>query len=402
MTNTTISFLEKYLGIVMCGLLTIYRNVWRRVFGESKTVKPTQRIVFVKFIEQGAFVLHLSTFREAEVTYGKENIYICTFASNKELLLLMQVVPEANIITIYEGSITSFARGFLNSVVKIRTLRIDTAIDLEFFSCASAAFSYLSGCTKRVGYHRYKGSQNYRGDLFTHRLNYSHYVHLAESSWTMLKCLETPVSQLPALNLKYDEVKNEVLFTPTEQDTLRLNAILNQTQNQPRIIINPSLNDALPLRKWPAESYKALVKRLNESFPGHLFIFTGREDEHELTNRFMDNLGIAHAINLCGKTSLRDVFTLYSQSKLLVTSDSGPAHFASLTTINSIVLFGPETPELYGPKCSRTKIVYKKLPCSPCFNAYNNRLSPCSNNICMQQISVNTVFDLSKEILQTK
>ena len=33
-----------------------------------------------------------------------------------------------------------------------------------------------------------------------------------------------------------------------------------------------------------------------------------------------------------------------------------------------------------------------QLPCSPCVNAYNNRQSPCRDNICMKSITVDHVF----------
>ena len=38
---------------------------------------------------------------------------------------------------------------------------------------------------------------------------------------------------------------------------------------------------------------------------------------------------------------------LYTLSELLITNDSGPAHFASMTPITVITLFGPETPLLF-------------------------------------------------------
>ena len=44
------------------------------------------------------------------------------------------------------------------------------------------------------------------------------------------------------------------------------------------------------------------------------------------------------------KTTLRQLLVLYTRSEILVTNDSGPAHFASLTAIHVVTLFGPETP----------------------------------------------------------
>jgi hypothetical protein len=49
----------------------------------------------------------------------------------------------------------------------------------------------------------------------------------------------------------------------------------------------------------------------------------------------------------------------------MVTNDSGPNHFALLTSIKTYTLFGPETPDLYDSLGNTTNI-YKGLACSPC------------------------------------
>jgi ADP-heptose:LPS heptosyltransferase len=54
--------------------------------------------------------------------------------------------------------------------------------------------------------------------------------------------------------------------------------------------------------------------------------------------------------------TLRQVLVLYTRSEILVTSDSGPAHFASMTPIRVVTLSGSETPALFCraiAKCDR-------------------------------------------------
>ena len=82
---------------------------------------------------------------------------------------------------------------------------------------------------------------------------------------------------------------------------------------------------------------------------------------------------------------------------MLVTNDSGAGHFASLTPVHAVVMFGPETPRLFGPLANSgapsATVIWKELACSPCVSVFNHRLSPCRNNVCMQSISVDEVFD---------
>jgi ADP-heptose:LPS heptosyltransferase len=401
MTNASIFALEQYLGFLFCSVLSGFRKMALVLGGGGAENETSKKIVFVKFIEQGALVLHKNTFSEAARQYGAENVFLCTFLSNAQLVDVLDVFPAENRVFINEKSLWQFTKSFAQAIFKIRKRHIDSAIDLEFFSRATAIFCYLTGAAKRAGYHRYKGLQNYRGDLFTHRLSYSHYVHLSDSSWSLLKSLELPVESLPALDITLNSQLTEVSFNPNPVDLERLEKLLGYrvTGSDSLIVINPSLNDVLPLRRWPEEHYKTFIHQFKDRFPHYRIVFTGRGDEFALTENFIASLAITGAVNLCGKTELSDILTLYTQSKLLLTSDSGPAHFAVLTPVNTIVLFGPETPVLYAPLSKRTKVLYNPPPCSPCYNVYNNRLSACGNNICMQRISVSEVMKAAEEIL---
>ena len=102
---------------------------------------------------------------------------------------------------------------------------------------------------------------------------------------------------------------------------------------------------------------------------------------------------------MAGRTSLRELIVLYALSDLLVTNDSGPGHFASLTDLPTLVLFGPETPALFAPLGKATHVMSANLACSPCVNAMNHRFSPCDDNVCMQELSVAQVYARSRELL---
>jgi len=54
---------------------------------------------------------------------------------------------------------------------------------------------------------------------------------------------------------------------------------------------------------------------------------------------------VVHGRGQAEEMCIRDSYNI---SAVLVTNDSGPAHFSAITPIRSIVLFGPETPRLYG------------------------------------------------------
>jgi ADP-heptose:LPS heptosyltransferase len=156
--------------------------------------------------------------------------------------------------------------------------------------------------------------------------------------------------------------------------------------------LNPNASDLLPLRRWPPQRYVELARRLLEHFPEINIGFTGAPEEAGETARLVKEVNSPRCVCLGGKTTLRELMVLYTLAKILVTNDSGPAHFAALTPIHVIALFGPETPRLFAAGGPRHHALWMGLDCSPCVSAYNNRQSPCRDNVCMKQITVDRVF----------
>lgn len=399
MSNKLIHTLEKYFGFLICFLLDIWHVIFSDLFRAKKN-RETKKVVFVKFIEQGALVLHRTAFEKATKIYGKENVYLCTFSSNSELAHALDVFYEKNIIHVRETSILSFIGSFSRALLTIRRLKIDSIIDLEFFSRATAIFCYLSGCVNRVGYHRFGGSETYRGNLFTHKLNYSPYEHVSETSIMLLNALSYHPSVLPSFTVKRIHAEPQFMYVPNTDRLSHWKNTLFTEKGVLWIILNPNFNDPLPLRQWNQDNYSEFIHGLRKWFPQSRFIFTGRDDEFAKTQSFIEMNNLSGTVNLCGKTSIHDLLTIYNLAHLMVASDSGPGHFASLTPIHSIVLFGPETPQLYGPKGRNTHVMYKGISCSPCFNVFNNRTSDCKNNLCLKSIRPAEVVDLSIQLLR--
>ena len=186
-------------------------------------------------------------------------------------------------------------------------------------------------------------------------------------------------------------------FGPPRLKLTEINALLQRENprigSAPLILLNPNASDLLPLRRWPSLRYVELARRLLERYPELFIGFTGAPAEAGPNNQLANEVGSSRVIPLAGKTTLRQVLALYTRSEILVTNDSGPAHFASMTPISVVALFGPETPALFSARSPNATALWAGIACSPCVNAYNNRQSICRNNVCMQAITVDDVFE---------
>ena len=128
-------------------------------------------------------------------------------------------------------------------------------------------------------------------------------------------------------------------------------------------------------------------------------ILTGSIEEKQACEVLLRKINPDRVINFAGKTTFKELITLYSISDLLITNDSGPVHFASTTDIPILALFGPETPKIFGPMSPNAKVISMELACSPCISVFNQKKSYCSDNQCMKQISVQLVISEAQKIL---
>ena len=119
---------------------------------------------------------------------------------------------------------------------------------------------------------------------------------------------------------------------------------------------------------------------------------TGVASEQKDARYLKERVPNPRCIDFTGKTNFRELLALYSIAKIMITNDSGPAHFASLTQLFTILLFGPETPRLYRPLGNHHKDIYAEFACSPCVSVYNAKKSPCEENRCLKAITVDQVL----------
>jgi len=392
---STLQRADRWIGSPLCAILTVLRSLFEPTGPPGP--RQIQRILFVKFAEQGSTILAYPAIRRAVDMVGREKVYFVVFDDNRFVLDAMSVIPEENVITIATHSLFGLVLSALRAVHRIRKIRIDGVIDLEFLTRFSAILSFITDAKSRVGFHTFFGGGPYRGDLMTHRLLYNPQLHTSEMFESMVEALTRDPVALPTFDFRPSPSEQLPMFRPSPIEVAEIDALLQRENPHigaaPLILFNPNASDLLPLRRWPALRYVELARRLLQRYPGLFIGFTGAPAEAVVNNDLADKVGSARVIRLAGKTTVRQLLVLYSRSEILVTNDSGPAHFASMTPIRTVTLFGPETPALFSTRSANATALWAGIACSPCVNAYNNRQSVCHNNLCMQAITVDEVFE---------
>src|SRR5436190_4618360 len=391
----TLQRTDRWVGAPLCAILTILRRIFEA--GARPEPRQVQRILFVKFAEQGSTVLAFPAIRRAIEMVGRENVYFVVFEDNRFVLDAMEVIPVGNVITIATKNLFGLATGALRAVLQVRKIGIDAVVDMEFLTRFSAILTFTTGAKSRVGFHTFFGDGPYRGDLMTHRLLYNPHLHISQMFEAMVEALTRDSAVLPTFDFTPSVNQPLARFRPSPSELAEINACLERENPRigpaPLVLLNPNASDLLPLRRWPPLRYVQLARRLLEHYPELFIGFTGAPSETVPNNQLADKVGSDRVIRLAGKTTLRHLLVLYARSAILVTNDSGPAHFASMTPIRVVTLFGPEAPALFAARSPNAIALWAGIACSPCVNAYNNRQSVCRNNLCMQAITVDDVFE---------
>jgi ADP-heptose:LPS heptosyltransferase len=114
-------------------------------------------------------------------------------------------------------------------------------------------------------------------------------------------------------------------------------------------IVHPGGKDLR--RRWPPARFAAVAADLVRS--GHRVVVTGSPGERELAERVAVRAGLPGTAVLAGRTDLAHLAALVAYGRLVVSADTGVAHLATAYGTPSVVLFGAEPPERWGPPPDR-------------------------------------------------
>ncbi|MBI4707220.1 MAG: glycosyltransferase family 9 protein [Candidatus Omnitrophica bacterium] len=402
MKPSVVCWIDRNFGRPICLILTLHKRFFDLFKKNNIHNNKISKILFIKLVEQGSTVLAYSALKRAVEMVGKENVYFAVFKENRFILDVLNIIPSSNVFEIDFDDLKKFSFSSIKTIFRIRKEKIDAVIDMEFFSRASAIFSYLSGAYKRVGLHLFTCEGPYRGDLLTHKLLYNPYIHTSRFFLSLVEALNhVPHGNSPMIFNVPEEMSAHPTFSPSREEKQllieKIEKLIKAKLSKPIIILNPNASDMLPIRRWKEENFIELGRMLAEEFPGSSIIITGAHKEKEKADIIASH--IRNAVSLAGHTSLRELLVLYCIGDLLITNDSGPAHFSTLTSIKSVILFGPETPLLYGPLSQNTTVIVPNLVCSPCVNVFNHRITPCEEGACLKGIMPQDVFHRVKKLL---
>jgi ADP-heptose:LPS heptosyltransferase len=123
------------------------------------------------------------------------------------------------------------------------------------------------------------------------------------------------------------------------------------TRDAGTTVIHPGAASAA--RRWPAERFAAVARAEREA--GRRVVVTGSAAEAGLASNVARMAGLDRADVYAGKTDLLELAGVVARAARVVCGDTGVAHLATAFGTPSVVLFGPTSPQHWGPPPDRRR-----------------------------------------------
>lgn len=270
--------------------------------------------------------------------------------------------------------------GMLRLSSELRKRGFDLAV--LFQNAFGAAFISLLGAAKeRVGYAR-----DLRSGLLTRAIPVSAEIRKKHQVFYYLNIIKELGGNMPGNPVP------EIHITAGEAATARAFLEKNNLTGKPVFGAAPGASYG-PSKRWPAERFASVLKGLTEEYGGAALIFGGPEDKEACA--VLKN-AMPSAIDLSGKTSLRESIALMSCTRAFITNDSGPMHIAAALGVPTVAVFGSTEDSLTGPVGSKAASVREKTECSPCFK----RECAFGHYECLTRVEAKIVLAKAKELVR--
>jgi heptosyltransferase-2 len=365
----TVKAVDKYIGACCAYVLGLFKR--KQSFSRPK------RILFIQLWGIGETVCTLPAVLQTARKFPKASIEVLVTARSRPVYEGFDAIKAIHEIRLNLLSIVGFVFRHTND--------FDLMIDLEEYLNTSANIGFFVG-KYRVGY-----ADQARSRLYDKTASYNDRQHVVNTFLDLpeLVGVRGTVQRLPRL--------------PSNAKTMGMVRKLFKLYSIPAksllVGMGTGAAESSRSRKWPAERFAEFADKIITAHNATVVFFGSEEEANDI-----DSIGsLMHnkAVNLAGKTNVRQLFAVMAKMDLFIGNDSGPMHIAAAQGVKTIGLFGPNLPQRFGPFGPSNAAIHKAGSCefSPCINVHKGETPDClyphdseDYQKCMKAISVDEVM----------
>ncbi len=237
---------------------------------------------------------------------------------------------------------------------------------------------FFSGIPERIGFDKAGFSFLYTKTV-PHRFDGTHEI---DRNLSLLKVLENykeeKIHRFPALYLTKSEENIYKKFGLYEKDY---------------ILVAPG--SKWETKRWTVEGFKNVIEEISKKY--QVVLIGGKEDVEY--GRYIEEGLKGKVLNLIGKTSLRESFSLVKHAKAIISNDSAPVHIAVAFNTPVVDIYGPTVKDFgFYPYRNGVVVEVEDLPCRPC-GLHGHRKCPTGTFECMKNITPEMVLEKFYQLL---
>ena len=371
--------LDRLIGLPLVIVFNALCRLLGKLLGRDHSMAPerTRTIVVAKFVGMGSIVQATPLLRALKKSYPRSRLVFLTAERNRELVSRLPGIDL--VLTVDDRGLVRLARSTFHAIRRLIALEVDLYFDLEVYSAFAALVAMWSMARNRFGFYRY--STRFKQGIYTHLIYFN--------ARRPVRGIYLQLGLAAGAAAEGDEL-SAIRVDPA--DRASLDAKLGAGRlGAPYVAINPNASDLLLERRWPMESFQALIEQL--AGKGLTVALTGARDEAAYVAALVGRLSAAarsRTVDSSGRLAMGELLALIEGAGCVVTNDTGPMHFAVALSRPTVALFGPCSPEHYGFDRPWLATHYVPVFCSPCVHEVER--PPCAgNNVCMKLIDPEAV-----------
>ena len=174
--------------------------------------------------------------------------------------------------------------------------------------------------------------------------------------------------------------------------------VMFDIRTSPYVVLNPGSNEYG--RRWPIKNYIHIANYLRDE--GLRVVIIGGKNERIFDKQVFSNED--SIVDLSGKTELPELLDLLNHAACVISNDTGPAHLSIALETPTVVIVGGghfgsfvPYPEEVRPPFAR--FAFEDMSCYHCFWRCDRRQNKSEAFPCVSKVSVDTIWKLTKELL---
>lgn len=344
--------------------------------------KKTEKILIVRLSAIGDVIHSLPVAYALRKAYPDAEISWLVEEKASELVLAnpyldrVFVMPKKEWLAVFKKDKIQALKMIRSFFKKVKSYDFDLVLDIHGLF-KSGLSTYLSASSLRYG-----PSDGREGSIFF----YNRKIKTPEQK---IHVIEKRLALAAAVGAEIAEVEFGIVSSRVDRE--RVSSLLQACGSKKIIVLNPYTT--WESKNWPSEYFARLADLINKQLD-YTVVFTGGPGDRDGIAGIINSMQ-TEAVNLAGKTNLKELAELYRRTELFIGGDTGPMHLAAAVGTRVIALMGPTDPATHGPYGEGHLVIQDNIDCKLCWK----RSCPAGHNKCMKNIGVEQVYKQVSRVL---